>query len=158
MAQMTQERFDKKQAELDHLIKVRREEVAEHLKEARAFGDLSENAEYDAALNEQAELEADIKRLQEEINNAEIVEYSKLANDVVNVGSKVKLKNITKRKEEEFHIVVASDADVFNGYISNESPVGAALVGAKVGEKVEVELPNGNKIKYEILDVDIADQ
>lgn len=153
MAQMTQERYEKLKKELEYLKGERQNEVSEHLKEARAFGDISENAEYDAAQNEQAELQAEIKRVQEEINNAEIVDYSKLAGDTVNIGSKVRLNNITKEKEEEFQIVVASDADVFNGLISNESPVGAALVGAKQGDKVEVELPSGRKVNYEVLDI-----
>jgi transcription elongation factor GreA len=153
MAQMTQERYEKLKKELEYLKGERQNEVSEHLKEARAFGDISENAEYDAAQNEQAELQAEIKRVQEEINNAEIVDYSKLAGDTVNIGSKVRLNNITKGKEEEFQIVVASDADVFSGLISNESPVGAALVGAKKGDKVEVELPSGNKVNYEVLDI-----
>lgn len=153
MAQMTQERYEKLKKELEYLKGERQNEVSEHLKEARAFGDISENAEYDAAQNEQAELQAEIKRVQEEINNAEIVDYSNQAGDTVNIGSIVKLKNITKKKEELFQIVVASDADVFNGLISNESPVGAALIGAKLGEKVEVELPSGSKVNYEILDI-----
>lgn len=153
MAQMTQEGYEKLKKELEYLKGERQNEVSEHLKEARAFGDISENAEYDAAQNEQAELQAEIKRVQEEINNAEIVDYSKLAGDTVNIGSKVRLNNITKGKEEDFQIVVASDADVFNGLISNESPVGAALVGAKQGDKVEVELPSGRKVNYEVLDI-----
>ncbi len=159
MIQMTQDRLDKKLAELKYLIEVRRPEVAEHLKEARAFGDISENAEYDAAQNEQAELEARIKQLEEEtkLSNIEIVEYSTLILDSVNVGAKVKLKNITKRREEEYGIVVASDADVLAGLISNESPVGAALIGHKVGDKVEVELPDGGKINYEVLAIEAQD-
>lgn len=157
MAQMTKDRYEKKQAELDYLINVRRPEVAEHLKEARAFGDISENAEYDAAQNEQAELEASIANLKDELNNAEIVEYGNLVNDAVNIGTTVNLKNITKKKEERFQIVVASDADVFSGRISNESPVGAALIGAKEGEKVEVELPNGNKINYQVLSIEVTE-
>ena len=154
---MTKDRYEKKQAELDYLINVRRPEVAEHLKEARAFGDISENAEYDAAQNEQAELEASIANLKDELNNAEIVEYGNLVNDAVNIGTTVNLKNITKKKEERFQIVVASDADVFSGRISNESPVGAALIGAKEGEKVEVELPNGNKINYQVLSIEVTE-
>lgn len=155
MAQMTQERYEKLKKELEYLKGERQNEVSEHLKEARAFGDISENAEYDAAQNEQAELQAEIKRVQEEINNAEIVDYSKLAGDTVNIGTKVRLNNITKGKEEEFQIVVASDADVFSGLISNESPVGSALVGAKQGDQVEVELPSGSKVYYEILDIKV---
>jgi transcription elongation factor GreA len=155
MAQMTQERYEKLKKELEYLKGERQNEVSEHLKEARAFGDISENAEYDAAQNEQAELQAEIKRVQEEINNAEIVDYSKLAGDTVNIGTKVRLNNITKGKEEEFQIVVASDADVFSGLISNESPVGSALVGAKQGDKVEVELPSGSKVYYEVLDIKV---
>jgi transcription elongation factor GreA len=132
---------------------VRQDEVSEHLKEARAFGDISENAEYDAAQNEQAELQVEIENLEEELRNAEIIDYSSQDTDSVIVGSVVKLKNLVTDGEEEYLIVVTSESDVFSGKISNESPLGAALIGCKAGDSVEFELPNGNKASYEILEI-----
>ena len=153
MAQMRIETFEKKKKKLEYLKTVRQLEVSEHLKEARAFGDISENAEYDAAQNEQAELQVEIENLEEELRNAEIIDYSSLDTDAVIVGSVVKLKNIATGNEEEYSIVVTSESDVFSGKISNESPLGEALIGRKAGETVEFELPNGNKASYEILDI-----
>ena len=123
------------------------------MKEARAFGDISENAEYDAAQNEQAELQVEIENLEEELRNAEIIDYSSQDTDSVIVGSVVKLKNLVTDGEEEYLIVVTSESDVFSGKISNESPLGAALIGCKAGDSVEFELPNGNKASYEILEI-----
>ncbi|MEE1170494.1 MAG: transcription elongation factor GreA, partial [Anaerovoracaceae bacterium] len=127
MAQMRIETYEKKKKHLQYLKTVRQDEVSEHLKEARAFGDISENAEYDAAQNEQAELQVEIENLEEELRNAEIIDYSSQDTDSVIVGSVVKLKNLVTDGEEEYLIVVTSESDVFSGKISNESPLGAAL-------------------------------
>ena len=153
MAQMRIETYEKKKKHLQYLKTVRQDEVSEHLKEARAFGDISENAEYDAAQNEQAELQVEIENLEEELRNAEIIDYSSQDTDSVIVGSVVKLKNLVTDGEEEYLIVVTSESDVFSGKISNESPLGAALIGCKAGDSVEFELPNGNKASYEILEI-----
>ena len=153
MAQMRIETYEKKKKHLQYLKTVRQDEVSEHLKEARAFGDISENAEYDAAQNEQAELQVEIENLEEELRNAEIIDYSSQDTDSVIVGSIVKLKNLVTDGEEEYLIVVTSESDVFSGKISNESPLGAALIGCKAGDSVEFELPNGNKASYEILEI-----
>ena len=153
MAQMRIETYEKKEKHLQYLKTVRQDEVSEHLKEARAFGDISENAEYDAAQNEQAELQVEIENLEEELRNAEIIDYSSQDTDSVIVGSVVKLKNLVTDGEEEYLIVVTSESDVFSGKISNESPLGAALIGCKAGDSVEFELPNGNKASYEILEI-----
>ena len=153
MAQMRIETYEKKKKHLQYLKTVRQDEVSEHLKEARAFGDISENAEYDAAQNEQAELQVEIENLEEELRNAEIIDYSSQDTDSVIVGSVVKLKNLVTDGEEEYLIVVTSESDVFSGKISNESPLGAALIGCKAGDSVEFQLPNGNKASYEILEI-----
>jgi transcription elongation factor GreA len=147
------ETYEKKKKHLQYLKTVRQDEVSEHLKEARAFGDISENAEYDAAQNEQAELQVEIENLEEVLRNAEIIDYSSQDTDSVIVGSVVKLKNLVTDGEEEYLIVVTSESDVFSGKISNESPLGAALIGCKAGDSVEFELPNGNKASYEILEI-----
>ena len=132
MAQMRIETYEKKKKHLQYLKTVRQDEVSEHLKEARAFGDISENAEYDAAQNEQAELQVEIENLEEELRNAEIIDYSSQDTDSVIVGSVVKLKNLVTDGEEEYLIVVTSESDVFSGKISNESPLGAALIGCNI--------------------------
>ena len=150
---LTKEGYDRIKADYEHLVTVERKEVAERLKEARAFGDLSENAEYDAAKNEQAELEERIAKLDNMMRNAVIVDYSTQAKGIVNVGTKVNIRNKEKKKAEEYSIVVAAEADLFAGKISNESAVGKALIGHKVGDVVEVELPNG-KVTYEIVTVE----
>lgn len=150
---LTKEGFDKVKAEYEELVTVERKAVAERLKEARAFGDLSENAEYDAAKNEQAELEERIAKLDNMMRNAIIVDYSTQAKGIVNVGTKINIRNKTKKQNEEYSIVVAAEADLFEGKISNESAVGKALVGHKVGDVVEVELPAG-KVVYEIISVE----
>ncbi len=149
---LTREGYEKIKAEHEQLVTVKRKEVAARLKEARAFGDLSENAEYDAAKNEQAELEERIARLEEMMRNATIVDYSNQKKGTVNVGTTVSLKNLTKGRNETYSIVVAAEADVFAGKISNESAVGRALIGHKVGDTVEVELPS-DKAEYEIIAV-----
>lgn len=151
---LTKEGFEKVKAEYEHLVTVARKEVAERLKEARAFGDLSENAEYDAAKNEQAELEERIAKLDNMMRNATIVDYSTQTKGIVNVGTTVVIKNPEKDAPEEYSIVVAAEADLFANKISNESAVGKALIGHKVGDRVEVELPVG-KVAYDIVAVEL---
>ena len=135
---LTQEGYDKLVEERDYLINVRRVEVAEHLKTARAFGDLSENAEYDAAKNEQVEVEQRIAKLEAMIRNAQIVSHEDLTGDVVNLGLTVKVKDLKTKETFSYTIVGITDADPLNDRISNESPVGKALVGKKKGDKVEI--------------------
>lgn len=150
---LTKDGFEKIKAEHEMLVTVERKAVAERLKVARAFGDLSENAEYDAAKNEQAELEEKIARLESTMRNAQIVDYSNQEKGKVNVGTTVKLKNASDGKEVEYSIVVAAESDIFSGKISNESAVGKGLIGHKVGDTVEVEIPDG-KVTYEVLAVE----
>lgn len=149
---LTREGFDKIKAEHEELVTKSRMEVAERIKEARAYGDISENAEYDAAKNEQAELEERINKLESMIRQAKIIEESKTARGKVNIGSKVTVKEGKKKTEIEYSIVGEAEADPFAGKISNKSAVGGALIDHKVGEVVEVEIPGG-KVKYEILKI-----
>ena len=151
---LTKEGFEKVKAEYEHLVTVERKEVAERLKEARAFGDLSENAEYDAAKNEQAELEEKIAKLDLMMRNAKIVDYSTQTKGIVNVGTTVVIQDPEKSEPDEYSIVVPAEADLFANKISSESAVGHALIGHKVGDTVEVELPIG-KVVYEIIAVEL---
>ncbi|MBR2619897.1 MAG: transcription elongation factor GreA [Firmicutes bacterium] len=149
---LTKEGYDKIVAEHEELVSVKRAEVAERIKEAISYGDISENAEYDSAKNEQAELEERIYTLENMIRKAKIVQEDDVKGDVVNVGLKVKVKDLDMDFEEEFSIVGATESDPFNGKISNESSVGKALIGHRVGDKVAVEVPDGT-INYEIIEI-----
>ena len=149
---LTKEGYDKIVAEHEELVSVRRAEVAERIKEAISYGDISENAEYDSAKNEQAELEERIYTLENMIRKAKIVQEEDVKGDVVNVGLKVRVKDLDADFEEEFSIVGATESDPFNGKISNESSVGKALIGHKQGDKVSVEVPDGI-INYEIVEI-----
>ena len=127
---------------LKYMTTVRRAEVAEHLNIARGFGDLSENAEYDEAKDEQAKLEADIMELEAALRNVLVID-GEISTDAVNVGTTVRVKYLDDGEEEEFVIVGARESDPMNNKISNESPVGTALLGHKSGEVVSVEAPDG---------------
>ena len=148
---LTKEGYDKIVAELDELTAVRRKEVAEKLKDAIAQGDISENADYDAAKNEQAELEEKINKLENMVRMAKIIDDEEIDESVVSVGLKVKVKDLEDKEEGEYVIVGATEADPFAGKISNESPVGQALLGHKVGQTISVEVQEGLIVKYKIL-------
>lgn len=148
---LTQEGYDDKVAELEELIAVKRPEIAERLKEAISYGDISENSEYDSAKNEQAELEVKINKIENIIKNAKIIKKSK--NDVVGLGLKVKIKNTKSKQEAEYTIVSSAESAPLDGKISNNSPVGSALLGKKIKDKVVVETPNGIS-KYEIISIE----
>lgn len=150
---LTQKGLEEKQKEYDELVGVRRKEVADRIKEATAYGDLSENSEYDAAKNEQAELEERISVLEDMLNNYEIIDSNAAKGDVVDLGLNVQLKNITKKKEETYRIVGSAEADPFNNLISNESPIGKGLLKHKVGETVSIDIPSGKTVKYKILKI-----
>ena len=152
---LTKEGYEKIKAEHEELVSVTRKEVAARIKEAREFGDISENAEYDAAKNEQAELEERIIKLENMMRQATIIDEGNAAKGKVNVGSKVKVKNGKTKKESVFTIVGATESDPFVGKISNESAVGHGLIGHKVGEKVDIDLPE-SKVTYEILSISRA--
>ncbi len=137
---LRQEEFNKLVEEHEYLITVRRPEVSEHLKEAKSYGDLSENAEYDAAKNEQVEVEERIAKLEAMIHNAKVVSDEDITGDTVNLGCTVKLKDLSTKETFEYTIVGVMAADPLNDMISNESPVGKALNGKKKGDKVEITI------------------
>ena len=139
------------QDELEYLKTVRRKELAEEIKEARSHGDLSENSEYDEAKNTQGLVENRITELEQMVKNAVIIDESELSVDNVSVGTHVSIKMIGDDEAEEYDIVGRTEADPLNGKISDESPVGHALLGKAVGEKAEVLLPSGQTVEYEVL-------
>ena len=148
---LTKEGYAAKVAELDELRTIKRPEIAERLKEAIAYGDISENSEYDSAKNEQAELEYKIGELEGLIKNAKVIEDG-AKTDVVRIGQKVRIRKAGAREAIEYTIVSSSEADPIHGKISNVSPVGAALIDKRVKDKVDVKLPDGTA-KYEILSI-----
>ena len=152
---VTHEGYKKLEQELDNLRTVKRKEVADKIKVARGYGDLSENAEYDAAKEEQAIVEARIADLEATIKVARIIDDNDLSQDTVSIGMRVKILAVGDDEDEaeEYDITGSTEADMDYNRISDESPVGAALVGHKAGDEVAVTLPNGNIIDYKILAV-----
>ena len=152
---VTHEGYKKLEQELDNLRTVKRKEVADKIKVARGYGDLSENAEYDAAKEEQAIVEARIADLEATLKVARIIDDNDLSQDTVSIGMRVKILAVGDDEDEaeEYDITGSTEADMDYNRISDESPVGAALVGHKAGDEVEVTLPNGNIIDYKILSV-----
>ncbi len=149
---LRQEDYDKIVEEHEYLTSVRRIEVSEHLKEAKSYGDLSENAEYDAAKNEQAELEDRIQKLETMMRNGKIVSEAELTGDRVNLGLGVRIKDTKTKEEFTYTIVGINQADPFEGKISNESPVGKALLGHKKGDVVEIQTEVGT-LNYKIMEI-----
>lgn len=152
---LTYEGLKKLEDELQNLKVVKRKEVAQKIKEAREQGDLSENAEYDAAKDEQRDIEARIDEIEKILKNAEVVVEDEVDLDKINIGCKVKVYDVTFEEEVEFKIVGSTEANSLEGKVSNESPVGRALLGKGIGEVVEVETQAG-VIKYEVLDIQRA--
>ena len=150
----TPEGLEKIENEIEYLKTVRRKEVSERIKVALGYGDLSENSEYDEAKNEQAQVEERIAKLEMMVRNAKIIDEKDLNTDVVNIGSSVKVRELDTMEEDEYTIVGSAEADPLEGKISNESPVGSKLIGNRVGDVVEVEVPDGI-IKYEICGITI---
>ncbi|CDE04523.1 transcription elongation factor GreA [Anaerotruncus sp. CAG:390] len=148
----TQQGYNEMIAELDYLKNVRRAEVVHEIEVARSFGDLSENSEYDEARTEQAKVEARIKELEEKVNNAIIIDESKIDLSVISVGSTVKGYNVTDDEEFEYSLVGSNEADPMNGRISDLAPVGKALIGKRAGDTVTVETPGG-ELKLEVKEV-----
>ena len=150
---LTYEGLKKYEDELEDLKVRRRKEVAQKIKEARELGDLSENAEYDAAKDEQRDIEARIEELEKILKNAEVVDEDEVDSSKINIGCKVKILDVEEKEELEFKIVGSSEADSLKGKISNESPLGRALIGHKKGETVLVETQMG-EMKYKILGIE----
>jgi len=149
---VTDEGLKKLTEELDYLKNTKRKEVVEAIRIALSFGDLSENSEYDEAKNEQAKVEARISELEEQLKNVIVKSKSEIHTNSVNVGVNVKVKNENTGKESVYMIVGSTEADPFGGKISDQSPIGSALLGHKVGDKVIVEAPSG-AINFTILDI-----
>ncbi|MBQ9141955.1 MAG: transcription elongation factor GreA [Lachnospiraceae bacterium] len=149
---LTYEGLKKYESELEHLKVVKRQEVAQKIKEAREQGDLSENAEYDAAKDEQRDIEARIEELEKILKNAEVVDEDEVDLDKINIGCLIKILDVEFNEELEYKIVGSTEANSLKGKISNESPVGKALMGRKVGDTVEVETQAG-LIAYKVLEI-----
>jgi transcription elongation factor GreA len=153
---LTPEGLDKLKAEIEYLSTEKRREVAERIKEAREFGDISENSEYDDAKNEQAMLEARIASLEDKLRSASVIDPAELDKDVVRVGSLVSVKDEGSGKSLKYTIVGSTEADPSENKLSNESPVGKALVGRKRNDTVKVTLPNGKNRELKITKIDVA--
>ena len=152
---LTPEGYEKLKQEIEELSTVKRREVAERIRVAREFGDIAENAEYDDAKNEQMLLEHRIATLEERLRDARVITKKDIAKDVVSVGSKVRLRDVAAKQTIEYHIVGSAEADPTANKLSNESPVGKAILGHKKGETVEVSAPRGT-LKFKILEIKAA--
>ncbi len=149
---LTNEGLKKAEERLEYLKAVRRSEVAERIKQAKEFGDLSENSEYDDAKNEQAFIEGEIQNLERMLRNAVVIKENDTASNLVSVGSKVSVRDESNKEEFSYTIVGTAEADPFADKISNESPLGKSLLGKKNGDIVEVSLPIGTA-RYKILKI-----
>ena len=154
---LTYEGLRQYEEELHELKVVRRKEIAQKIKEAREQGDLSENAEYDAAKDEQRDVEARIEELEKILKNVEVVAEEDVTADHINIGCTVKIKDLEDGEIETYRIVGSTESNSLMGKISNESPVGKALIGASVGDVVSVETPDG-EYKYEVLEISKTSQ
>jgi transcription elongation factor GreA len=152
---LTAEGYDKLQQEIEYLRTDKRKEVAERIRVAREFGDIAENAEYDDAKNEQAMLEHRIAQLEERVLSARVITKKEISKDSVSVGSKVRLRDMQANKTFEYHIVGSAEANPAENKLSNESPVGKAILGHKKGDVVEVSAPRG-ALKFKILEIKAA--
>ena len=150
---VTEEGLAALEKELEELKTVGRREVAEKIKVALSFGDLSENSEYDEAMNEQAKLEAKIARLENDIRNANILDEDNLNAGVVHPGSKVKVENVENGKKSEYTILGPSESNPAQGIISDQSPIGKSLIGNRKGDIVDVQLPTGKVLQLKILSI-----
>jgi len=152
---LTPEGYEKLRAEIQYLSNDKRREIAERIRVAREFGDITENAEYDDAKNEQALLEHRIATLEERMRSARVIDADDVTTDVVSIGTRVRLRDLDARKTFEYHIVGSAEADPAENKLSNESPVGKAIIGHTKGETVEVAAPRGS-LKFKILDIQAA--
>ncbi|MBO5657178.1 MAG: transcription elongation factor GreA [Agathobacter sp.] len=152
---LTREGLNKLESELENLVVVQRKEVAQKIKEAREQGDLSENAEYDAAKDEQRDIEARIEEIEKILKNAEIVDEDEVDVDSINIGCQVKIYDLEFEEELTYKIVGSTEANSLKGKISNESPVGKALLGKRVGDLVKVDTQVGT-VEYKVLEIQKA--
>jgi transcription elongation factor GreA len=152
---LTAEGYEKLKQEIDYLQGEKRREVAERIRVAREFGDIAENAEYDDAKNEQAMLEHKIAQLEERLLSARVITKKEISKDAVSIGSHVRLRDMQKNKTFEYHIVGSAEANPAENKLSNESPVGKAIMGRKKGEVVEVAAPRG-ALKFKIMEIKAA--
>jgi transcription elongation factor GreA len=155
-ALITQEGLEKLKSEIEHLSTVKRREVAERIRDAREFGDITENSEYDDAKNEQALLEQRIAQLEERLRRANVVEKKAIDTDTVGVGVRVYVKDQKSGESRKYQIVGATEADPAEQKLSNESPIGKALQGHKRGEVVTIDVPRGPKKKLKITKIEAA--
>ena len=151
--EMTREGYRILREELDQLKTTGRDEIAARIKEARSFGDLSENAEYDEAMNAQAIMEARIAKLEAELKDAVVLDESEISTEIVKTGLRVRLYDVDMEEEVEYKILGKSQSDPDNGIISDQSPVGKALIGKALGETVSVETPSGSVFEYKIISI-----
>lgn len=154
---LTDKGLKKLEDELQELRVVKRKEVAQKIKEAREQGDLSENAEYDAAKDEQKDIEARIEELEAILKNVEVIYTDEVDKEKVNVGCVVTIKDVANGSIQIFKLVGSTETDILNNKISNESPVGSALMGSKVGDVVDVEAPNGT-FQFEIVEISLDEE
>ncbi len=152
---MTEEGLKKLKEEVDHLVRVERPKISAQIAEARDKGDLSENAEYDAAKEAQGMLEMKIAKLQEKIRNARVIDESQIDTSSVQIMNKVKLKNVKNNAVMEYMLVAENEADLKAGKISIETPIAKGLLGKKVGDIAKIQVPNG-LLEFEILDITIG--
>ena len=150
---VTKEGLDKLRAELDHLESIERPKISQQIGEARDKGDLSENAEYDAAKEAQGLLEMRISKLKDQVANARIIDPSLLDKTKVSILSTVKIKNLANGMEMSYQLVPETEADLSKGKISVNTPIAKGLLGKKLGETADIVLPNGSELKFEILEL-----
>lgn len=152
---MTNSSYKALEEELEELKVHKRQEIAEKIRVARGFGDLSENSEYDEAKNEQALVEARIVKLEAQLKNAKVISYDHLSTNEVSIGTTVKIKDVEFGDVESYRVVSAVESSADMDTITDESPVGAAVIGHKVGEIVDVKLPSGDTAQFEILEISV---
>jgi transcription elongation factor GreA len=153
---LTPEGYENLKQELDYLRTDKRREIADRIRVAREFGDIAENAEYDDAKNEQAMLEHKIAQLEERLAHARVIDTGDVDTSVVSIGSRVRLRDLDAKATVEYHIVGSAEANPAAQKLSNESPVGKAIMGRKKGETVEVATPRGAKLKFKIMEIKAA--
>lgn len=152
---VTQEGLNKLKTELEQLETIERPKITQQIAEARDKGDLSENAEYDAAKEAQGMLEMKISKLKEVIANSKVIDESQLDTSKVSILTTVRLMNHATKKEQKFTLVPDNESDIKNGKISINTPIAKGLVGKKVGDKAEISLPNGNQLSFEVLEISL---